>query len=287
MRLCACLICRTIGVISTVRIAGRPPITVVAPAGVEVIAGALSDTAAMRTALHGVEGLFLLSPVALDELTGSLQALDLARAAGVKAVVYLSAIHADIFTDPPHFAAKAAAEAVIADFSMHASVLRPGIYMQNDLSLRDHLLRDGVYDLPVGNNALLFCDVRDLAEVAARELLRRVATPDAPTTTIDVVAPEILSGDRIAEIWSSVLDREIRYGGDDLDRMEATFTQWLPNWWAHDLRLMYQRFQRDGMIAAPGTDQRLQEILGRPMRTYREFALEAAESWQVTEGTRR
>lgn len=150
-----------------VRTLSRRPDTSALPADVEVVAGSLSDTAAMRTALDGVDGLFLLSPVSLDELTGSLQTLDLARAAGVEAVVYLSVIHADIFTDPPHFAAKAAVEKAMADFGIHATVLRPGIYLQNDLALRDRLIHDGVYDPPVGNAAALFTDVGDLAEVAA------------------------------------------------------------------------------------------------------------------------
>jgi uncharacterized protein YbjT (DUF2867 family) len=209
----------------SVRTLSRRPETAKVPTGVEVTAGSLSDTAAMRTALSGVEGLFLLSPVALDELTGSMQTVDLARAAGVKAVVYLSVIHADVFTEPPHLAAKAAVERMIQDFGIHASVLRPGVYMQNDLALRDQLLREGVYRPAAGSRSVLCTDVRDLAEVAARELLRRVATPDASATTIDVVAPQVLSGDRVAAIWSSVLGREIGYGGDDLDRLEASFAQ--------------------------------------------------------------
>ncbi|MGD0553906.1 MAG: NmrA family NAD(P)-binding protein [Streptosporangiaceae bacterium] len=159
------------------------------------------------------------------EVTGSMQTVDLARAAGVKAVVYLSVIHADVFTEPPHLAAKAAVERMIQDFGIHASVLRPGVYMQNDLALRDQLLREGVYRPAAGSRSVLCTDVRDLAEVAARELLRRVATPDASATTIDVVAPQVLSGDRVAAIWSSVLGREIGYGGDDLDRLEASFAQ--------------------------------------------------------------
>lgn len=265
---------------TSVRTISRDPDSARVPAGVEVVAGSLSDTAAMRKALDGVDGLFLLSPVSLDELTGSLVTLDLARQAGVDAVVYLSVIHADVFTEPPHFAAKWAVERMLADFDVHATVLRPGIYMQNDLTAREHLLGDGVYDMPVGNNSVMFTDVRDIAGVAARELLRRVATPDVPSTTLDVVTPEVLGGDRIAAIWSSVLGRDIRYAGDDLDRTEKTLAQWLPGWFAYDLRLMYRRFQRDGMWTAAETDERLQAILGRPLRSYEEFAREAAESWK-------
>jgi hypothetical protein len=37
-------------------------------------------------------------------------------------------------------------------------VLRPGVYMQNDLALRDQLLREGVYSPPVGSRSVLFTD---------------------------------------------------------------------------------------------------------------------------------
>lgn len=39
------------------------------------------------------------------------------------------------------------------------------------------------------------------------------------------------------------------------------------------------RFQSDGLVAAPGDDDRLQQILGRPTRSYRDFARETAASW--------
>ncbi len=104
--------------------------------------GEFTDPSVMRQALDGVSGLFLLSPVAVEELTGTLHTPTLARAAGVRDVVYLSVIHADRFTDPPHFAAKAAAERMIDDLGITATVLRPGYYMQND-SVEEDRLRVG------------------------------------------------------------------------------------------------------------------------------------------------
>lgn len=231
-----------------------------------------------------MNGLFLLSPVALDELHASLATLDLAHEAGVQAVVYLSAIHADVFTDPPHFAAKYAVERMIADLDVHATVLRPGVFMQNDLLVRDRLVTHGIWDFPVGNNSMMFVDVRDLAEVGARELERRLALPDAPSSTIDVVAPRVLSANRVAAMWSSVLGRDDRYAGDDLDQMEATFGRQLPSWFTYDMRLMYRRFQRHGVSTAPDTDDRLRTILGRPMRSYEDFIRETATSWGADRG---
>ncbi len=264
-----------------VRALTRAPNKAHFPAGVTAVPGEFTDPSLMREALDGVSGLFLLSPVALEELTGTLHTLTLARAAGVRDVVYLSVIHADRFTDPPHFAAKAAAERMINDLGITATVLRPGYYMQNDAAEKDRLLA-GTYGPPVGNRSALMVDVRDLGEVAAAALLERQRAEEAlPTEVIDVVDPEVLTGDAVARIWAEVLGQPISYGGDDvLDDLEQQLTAFMPGWMAYDMRLMMRRFQVDGMVAAPGTDDRLRTLLGRPMRSYRQFATETAATWQ-------
>ena len=264
-----------------VRALTRSPERAGFPDGVTAVAGHLTDPEALRRALDGASGLFLLSPVAADELTGTLIALSLAQAAGVRDIVYLSVIHADRFTDPPHFAAKAAAERMMAEQGIAATVLRPGYYMQNDAAAKDALL-GGVYYSPVGQRGVLTVDTRDLGEVAARALLeRQSADAVPPTEVLDVVDPDVRTGNALTGIWAEVLGRPVSYGGDDLDAVEAHMAQYAPGYLAYDMRLMLGRFQRDGMVAAPGTDERLRQLLGRPMRSYRDFATETAASWGV------
>ncbi|MBF6065372.1 NmrA family NAD(P)-binding protein [Nocardia terpenica] len=264
-----------------VRALTRSPEKASFPAGVTPVAGELTDPDAMRAALAGVSGVFLLSAVAPDELTGTVNTLTLAREAGVRNIVYLSVIHADRFTDPPHFAAKAAAERMIADFDLPATILRPGYYMQNDIvGTHRRALNEGVYAPPVGNRAVLATDIRDLAEVAVVSLLRREQAGEAlPPETIDVVAPEVLTGTAIADLWSAVLDRPIAYAGDDLEAYGQQMREVMPGWMIFDMLRMLRRFQTDGMHAAPGTDERLRELLGRPMRSYHDFARDAAAAW--------
>lgn len=263
-----------------VRALTRSPDKADLPDGVTAVAGELTDTDAVRRALDGVSGLFLLSAVTAEELTGTLLALSLAQAAGVRDVVYLSVIHADRFTDPPHFAAKAAAERMIAEQGISATVLRPGYFMQNDAGWRDALLA-GTYPPPVGDRGVLVVDTRDLGEIGARALLaRQDAASPPPTETVDVVDPQTYTGSGLAGIWSDVLGRPVSYGGDDLDAFEQQMAGSAPGYLARDIRLMFGRFARDGLVAAPGTDERLQELLGRPMRSYRDFATETAASWR-------
>jgi uncharacterized protein YbjT (DUF2867 family) len=263
-----------------VRALTRTPEKARFPSGVSAVKGQLGDPDAMRAALDGVTGLFLLSPVTADELTGSLVTLNLAREAGVQDLVYLSVIHADAYTDTPHFAAKATVERMIEDCYLAATILRPGYYMQNDVWAKHRILVDGVYDPPVGNKAVLMVDTRDLGEVAALSLLQRQRGAGGTSmVTIDVVAPEVLTADAIAGIWSEAVGKSVKYGGDDLNGFEAQLLQHAPGWMAHDMRRMMGHFQQQGMSAAPGADERLQALLGRPMRSYRDFAAEAAASW--------
>jgi len=47
---------------------------------------------------------------------------------------------------------------------------------------------------------------------------------------------------------------------------------------AFDMRLMSERFLTDGMIPEAGDVARLTALLGRPLRSYRDFAAETAAS---------
>ena len=44
---------------------------------------------------------------------------------------------------------------------------------------------------------------------------------------------------------------------------------------------MMRRYQADGAVATPADIDRLTTLLGRPPRSYRDFARETARSWQA------
>jgi uncharacterized protein YbjT (DUF2867 family) len=83
------------------------------PAGVEPVRGDMTDVASMRTALNGVDTLFLFNSVAANEVTQALGTLDLARDAGVQRLVYFSVFNSALFDDVPHFAGKYLVKRVI------------------------------------------------------------------------------------------------------------------------------------------------------------------------------
>jgi uncharacterized protein YbjT (DUF2867 family) len=257
----------------------RDPLKASFPTGVEVVAGDLLDIDSLRSAFSGVSTLFLLNGVVTDEYTQALVALNLAREPGIERIVYLSVIHSDVYVNVPQFAGKYGVERMIEQMGLNATILRPAYFMGNDLTIKDVITGYGVYPMPIGSKGLAMVDTRDIAEVAAIELLRREqsAVP-LPLDRINVVGPDTLTGTTVAEIWTEVLGREIVYPGEDLAAFEQNMRQFMPSWMAFDMRLMSERFITDGMVPEAGDVERLTRLLGRPLHSYREFAAQAAAS---------
>ncbi|MER9602641.1 NmrA/HSCARG family protein [Mesorhizobium sp. M0243] len=262
-----------------VRALVRDPSKASFPAGVSVAHGDFLDVDSLRKAMSGVSTLFLLNAVVPDEFTQALVALNVARSAGIERIVYLSVIHADVYVNVPHFAGKFGVERMIEQMGFQATILRPAYFIQNDLMIEDVITGYGTYTMPIGTKGLAMVDVRDIAEIAALELLRRERSAEPlALERINLVGPQTLTGTDIAAIWSDVLARPISYGGDDTEGFEQNLKQFLPAWMAYDMRLMGERFLTDGMLPEAGDVERLTALLGRPLRPYRDFASQIAGS---------
>jgi uncharacterized protein YbjT (DUF2867 family) len=249
------------------------------PAGVKEVVGDLTDVPSMRAALSSVRTLFLLNAVTPDEVTQALVALSLAREAGIERIVYLSVIHADKFTDVPHFTGKHTVERMIESLDIPATILRPAYFMQNDRMDQQVIQGYGIYPMPIGSSGVAMIDARDIADIAVAELLRRDRAP-APLSrvTLELVGPERLTGESVAKVWSAALGREVNYGGDDVAAFEAQMASSAPTWLAYDMRLMMAGIQKFGMHGADGAADRLQAMLGRPLRKYTDFVKAIAAS---------
>ncbi|MGO7535357.1 SDR family oxidoreductase [Rhizobium leguminosarum] len=262
-----------------VRALVRDPSKAEFPAGVSVAQGDFLDVDSLRNAMSGVSTLFLLNAVVPDEFTQALIALNVARSAGIERIVYLSVIHADLYVNVPHFAGKFGVERMIEQMGFKATILRPAYFIQNDLTVKDVITGYGAYPMPIGPKGLAMIDVRDIAEIAALELLRREqAAEPLALDRINLVGPQTLTGTDIAAIWSDVLARPIHYGGDNTEGFEQNLKQFMPAWMAYDMRLMGERFLTDGMLPETGDVERLTALLGRPLRSYSAFAAENVAS---------
>jgi uncharacterized protein YbjT (DUF2867 family) len=262
-----------------VRALVRDPAKASFPAGVNAVKGDMLDVDSLRSAFSGVSTLFLLNAVVPDEFTQALIALNLAREAGIERIVYLSVIHSDVYVNVPHFAGKFGVERMIEQMGFKATILRPAYFMNNEITIKDVVTGHGIYPMPIGAKGLAMIDARDIGEIAAIELIRReTSAVPLPLDRINLVGPDTLTGAKAAAIWSEVLGRTIAYPGDDTAGFEKNLRQFMPSWMAFDMRLMSERFLTDGMLPEAGDVARLTSLLGRPLRSYREFVAEITAS---------
>ena len=259
-----------------VSVLSRDPKKVLPPGG-KAVAGDLLDPETIRKVFAGQDGVFLLNAVSATECHEGLMAVNGARMAGVKKVVYLSVHDVDKAPHLPHFGAKLPVEAALRASALPFTILRPNNFFQNDHWYKDAMLAYDVYPQPFGDVGLSRVDVRDIAEAAAIAL----TTGAADGETINLVGPDVLTATATAATWGGVLGRKIAYGGNDLDAWEKQSLAFLPAWMVFDFRLMYAFFQEKGLKAAPADVTRLTALLGHPPRRFDEFAAETARSWSA------
>jgi uncharacterized protein YbjT (DUF2867 family) len=246
------------------------------PTGVEAAIGDLLDPVSVEKAMDGVDKLYLLNAVLPDELTQGLIAYDLAKKLKLRHVVYHSVFRVEHFKDVPHFAPKLAIESALREFDIPFTIIRPNYFIQNDATLKDALTKTGIYPMPLGQVGISAVDIRDIAEAAAIAL-----TSDGHFgKTYNLNGPEVLSGPKIASIWSGLLGKEIRYAGDDMDAFEQQMRKRAPSWSAFDIRMMFEGYLERGFIAEDGDLETLTELLGHTPRRYEDFAKETFVQWQ-------
>jgi uncharacterized protein YbjT (DUF2867 family) len=183
----------------------------------------------------------------------------------------------DRFKDVPHFASKLAIENAIREFDVPFTIIRPNYFIQNDATLKDALTKAGVYPIPLGTVGISAVDIRDIAEAAAIAL-----TSDAHFGKIyNLNGPELLSGPKIASIWSALLGKTIQYTGHDMDAFEEQMRKSAPSWSAFDIRMMFQGYLERGFAAEPGDVETLTQLLGHAPRRYEDFAKETAALWNA------
>lgn len=225
-----------------------------------------------RAAVAGAAGLFLLRPPPISDVGPTLNRLvDVALAAGVSRVVFLSVIGADTRSYIPH----AKVEKHLIGTAAAWTCLRAGFFAQNlgDAYRADIREHDELF-VPAGNGRAAFVDVRDLGEVAARAFTEAGHAGQAYCLT----GPEALSFTQVAEQLSVALGRTIRYTRPGvlrymsrLRRRGLPFAQRLVQAALH----VGLRFGQ-----GEGLDPTLARLLGRAPRTLASYIHEHVALWR-------
>ncbi len=243
------------------------------------VVGNLDDRASLDRAMKGVDKVFLLTPISETEGQEGIRAVEAAKAAGVRHIVFMSVHDVEKCPQAPHFQSKIEIQAAIEKSGIPYTFIMPNNFYQNDVWFRQAMLDYGVYPQPFGDLGLSRVDSRDIAEAVANALTQ---TGHAGKRYA-LVGPDALTGSQTASIWGQALGKEIHYGGNDLDAWEKQAKQGLPGWMVDDFRIMYDFFQRQGLAATIDDLTQTRKILGREPRKFEDYARENARAWTQQE----
>lgn len=245
------------------------------PSGAQGCIADLDQPESLAAAFDGVDSVFLISPLSRNESEEGCNAVAAAKAAGVGKIVYMSVPMPEGSTHIPHFKSKIPIEDAIKASGIPYTILRPNNFFQNDYWGKAAILHYNVYPQPIGNVGLNRVDVRDIAAAAVNALLKS----GFENQEFAINGTELLTGHSVAETFSRHLNRDIHYGGDDLDAWAKQAQHMMPQWMVDDFRVMYDFFQHHGLKANPADLERQQQLLDQPPRSFDTFVAELATEW--------
>ncbi|MER6999167.1 NAD(P)H-binding protein [Streptomyces sp. NPDC000410] len=271
---------------------GRPLVHALAAAGEQVTAVSRSDASAhpagvpgvrhhradlaspesLAPVLDGADALFLLVAGGGENLD-PYAILDAAKTGGVRRVVLLSSQITGTRPDAPSHAHLRAFEDALRESGAEWTVLRPGGFASNAFAWADSVRSRQTVAAPFGDVALPVVDPADLAEAAA------VTLRDASHSgrTYELTGPAPISPRQQAQALGEALATPVRF--HELTRAQAR---------EHLLRFMPELVV-DGTLAILGepsaAEQRvspaLEQLLGRPPRTFAEWAVRNAGAFRA------
>jgi uncharacterized protein YbjT (DUF2867 family) len=172
----------------------------------EVVRLDFRDRATWPGALEGCDRVFLLRPPPISDMRATLiPFIDVAYAAGVRHVMFLSVSGAERHSWVPH----RKVELHLEGLGTAWTVLRPGFFAQNLAdAYRADIVEDHRLYVPAGVGRVTFLDVRDVGDVAATIF----AEPEAfSRQALTLTGPEALTFEDVANILTDAMGTTIRY----------------------------------------------------------------------------
>ncbi|MGW5318857.1 NAD(P)H-binding protein [Nocardia thailandica] len=235
---------------------------------VEQAVGDLNEPASVAAALDGVRAVFLLP--GYRDMPGLLSAM---RAAGVERVVLLSSLAA-VATDTRNVVSEfmIRSETAVRESGLAWTFLRPNAFMSNALRWLPQLragdvVADGFGEVPIAS-----VDPYDIAGVAARALLdagheERVHLLSGPE--------RLLPADRV-RVLAEVLGRDLRFQALTDEQARADMSSRMPDTCVHAFLSFYGDRTIDESLIHPTVE----EVTGRPPRTFRRWAVAHADEFR-------
>lgn len=231
----------------------------------------------LRVAFQGCDKVFLLGPNALNQSELELNAVEAAKAAGVRHIVKQSVMGA---VEESYSLAKIhrPVEKAIESSGLAWTFLRPNSFMQNVVTFMGKTIRvESAFYTASDEARISHVDVRDIAAVAVTALTGVNHEEKAYTVT----GPEALTYDELASELSKALGRPISHiNVSPSDLKSGMLAEGVPEAIAARM-LDLERYFREGRASHVTHDIRL--VTGREPRRLSEYVRETAATgvWNV------
>ncbi len=228
----------------------------------------------LRAAFQGCDKLFLLGPNVLNQAQLELNAVEAAKAVGVRHIVKQSVMRADEEAFSLALVHRPV-EKAIESSGMSWTFLRPNSFMQNVVTFMGVTIRaEAAFYSASGEAKISHVDVRDIAAVAVKALTE----PTQSGMAYMLTGPEALTYDELANELSKVLGRPIRHISlSPSDLKHGMLVEGMPEAIA-DRMLDLERYFREDQASRITND--IKQVTGRDPRRFAQYAQDCASSLQ-------
>ncbi|AOS63195.1 SDR family oxidoreductase [Actinoalloteichus hymeniacidonis] len=255
-----------------VRALSRRPAAVDLPGSVSVVPGDLLEPATLRSAVRGVDAVFLVWPFSDGEAAGRI--IDV-LSDGPRRLVLLStaAVRDDLEEqDNPIGEAHAPVEQAIRRSGLEWTFLRPFGFATNTLNWASQIRADGVVRGAFGAAAATLIHERDIADVAVAALTE----PGHAGRSHLLSGSEPLTQIEQLRLIGAAIGRELRWEEVTRDEARQRLSVWLP---ARFIDVMIDGLEQSVQSPIPALPT-VQEITGRPPRSFRQWAADHAADFR-------
>jgi uncharacterized protein YbjT (DUF2867 family) len=243
--------------------------------GVLTVSGDFKDPASLKRAFSGFDTLFLLLPLVPGKLELARNAVDAARAAGIRHIVRSSGAGADVNSPISLARLQGSIDQLIVDSGIAHTFLRPSGFMQNLVNYSAGQIKAGTLYAPHGDGAQSLIDVRDIADCAAAVLANPAAHAGKAYT---LTGGEAFNNAQQLALISQAIGRPVNYV--DVPESAATeamkgmgMPEVLVDWFTSLNRVVKQGY-------AAGITDDVQRLTGHAPRRLADFVAENADAWR-------
>lgn len=238
--------------------------------------GNFKEHGSFDTCLSEIDTVCLITPASPSELEDGVAFIKAAKRNKVKKIVLLSIHKVEDGSFIPHFKSKIAMTEAIKQEGLEFVIIKANNFNQNDLWFQQALIEYGVYPQPYGNVGLSRVDADDIALA-----MSNAATSDEFNgQEFPLVGSEVITADKTAELYTKYLEKPITYRGNNLDSWEQEMKQYMPDWLVEDWKIMYEFFQKEGLVANEADLTKQEFILGKKPISFESFVERTCNNWK-------